>query len=63
MLWENLRAAIEGEDYETTEMYPSFAETAEAEGYPDVAAYFRQVGAYERKHRDRYRSALEGMGA
>lgn len=55
---ENLRSAISGEDYETTEMYPTFAETAETEGFPEIAQYFRAVGSYERQHRDAYRKAL-----
>lgn len=52
---DNLREAIAGEDYETTDMYPAMAETAETEGFPDIAHYFRAVGGYERQHRDRYR--------
>lgn len=55
----NLEAAAAGEDYETTEMYPSFAETAEAEGFPEIAAYFRAVGGFERQHRDEYRKASQ----
>lgn len=55
---ENLNTAAEGENYETVDMYPSFAETAEAEGYPDIASYFRAVGGFERKHRDEYKKAL-----
>ncbi|MHB1340687.1 MAG: ferritin family protein [Coriobacteriia bacterium] len=56
---ENLLAAMQGEDYETTEMYPSFAETAEIEGFPEIAQYFRAVGGYERQHREGYRKVLE----
>lgn len=51
----NLETAAVGEDYETVEMYPGFAETAEAEGYPEIASYFRAVGGFEKKHRDEYR--------
>lgn len=58
---DNLRAAIEGEDYETTDMYPSFADTADAEGYPEIAFYFRSVGRFEKQHRDQYRKALEEL--
>ena len=57
----NLRAAAEGETYECTEMYPSFAETAEAEGLDDLAQYFRRVGAYENEHRAEYLKALEEL--
>lgn len=55
---ENLNSAVEGENYETVDMYPTFAEAAEAEGYGDIASYFRAVGSYERKHRDAYKKAL-----
>lgn len=56
----NLAAAAEGEDYETVEMYPSFAETAEAEGFDDIAHYFRAVGGFEKQHRDDYRKVSDG---
>jgi len=55
---ENLRAAIEGEGYEFREMYPTFAEQAEAEGFPEVAFYFRRVGSFEGQHRAAYEAAL-----
>ncbi len=55
---ENLNTAAEGENYETVDMYPAFAEAAEAEGFPEIAFYFRSVGSYERKHRDAYKKAL-----
>jgi len=55
---ENLAAAAEGEDNEATEMYPGFAETAEAEGFDDVAFYFRSVGRFEGDHRAEYLAAL-----
>lgn len=55
---DNLRAAAEGENYETVDMYPTMAADAEAEGYADIASYFRAVGSYERKHRDEYKKAL-----
>ena len=38
---ENLAAAAEGENYEWTDMYAGFAKTAEAEGFPELAARFR----------------------
>lgn len=55
---ENLKAAMEGEGYEFREMYPSFAEQAEAEGFTEIAHYFRAVGGYEGKHRAGYEKAL-----
>lgn len=55
---ENLRAAMEGEGYEFSEMYPRFADEAEAEGFPEIAFYFRAVGRYEGAHRKKYEGAL-----
>lgn len=55
---ENLKAAAAGEAYEFTEMYPSFAETADAEGLPEIAQYFRRVGGFEGAHRSAYEKAL-----
>ncbi|MRS11832.1 MAG: rubrerythrin [Actinobacteria bacterium] len=54
---ENLATAYDGEEYETAEMYPSFAETAEEEGYPEIAQYLRAVGGFERQHRDGFKKA------
>lgn len=56
----NLEAAAAGEDYETSEMYPKFAEQAEADGHPEIAMYFRSLARFEAAHRDEYRKALEG---
>lgn len=58
---DNLRSAIEGEAYEFREMYPAFAEQAEAEGHSDVAYFFRSVGGFEDKHHRAYEKALEGL--
>lgn len=55
----NLKEAIAGEHYETTEMYPSFAEAAEAEGNTVAAVLFRQIAKIEARHRDRYKKLLE----
>lgn len=54
----NLAASAQGEDNEATDMYPSFAEIAEAEGFADIAYYFRAVGRYEGEHREGYRDAI-----
>lgn len=58
---DNVATAAGGEDYECTDMYPGFAETAEAEGFSDIAFYFRSVGRFEKEHRDEYRAALEDL--
>jgi rubrerythrin len=58
----NLEAAIGGEDYETTTMYPEFAKAAEEEGHPEIAQYFRMLAFYEKQHREQYKRALEKLG-
>ena len=57
----NLKAAAEGENYEWTDMYDSFAKTAEEEGFPELAARFRLVGAIEKHHEERYRALLHNI--
>ena len=54
----NLLAAAEGENHEWTDMYQSFAKTAEAEGFPELAAKFRAVADIEKHHEERYRALL-----
>jgi rubrerythrin len=51
---ENLKAAAAGEHYECTQMYPTFAETAEKEGFKDIAAFFRKITIAENHHKERY---------
>ena len=55
----NLKEAMEGENYETTEMYPAFAKEAEAEGNQEAAILFCQIAKVEAHHRDRYHKLLE----
>ena len=55
----NLKEAIEGEHYETIDMYPKFAQEAEEEGNKEAAALFRMVGKVEEQHRNRYKKILE----
>lgn len=55
----NLRAAMEGEHYETSDMYPRFAKDAEEEGNAKAAALFRQIAKVEKEHEERYRKLLE----
>ena len=54
----NLKDAIKGENYETTTMYPKFAEEAKAAGDKAVAERFAEVGLDEAKHRDEFKAAL-----
>ena len=58
---ENLKDAAAGENYEWTDMYDSFAKTAEEEGFPELAARFRLVGAIEKHHEERYRALLHNV--
>ncbi|HIE15191.1 TPA: rubrerythrin family protein [Candidatus Bathyarchaeota archaeon] len=57
----NLKAAISGENYEHTEMYPSFADVAEREGLPEIAARLRAIAKAEEHHEERYRRLLEAV--
>jgi rubrerythrin len=58
---ENLKDAAAGENYEWTDMYPSFARTAEEEGFSHIAALFKMVGAIEKEHEERYLKLLTNM--
>lgn len=56
---KNLKAAINGENYEHTEMYPEFAEIAESEGFPKIAARMRAIARAEEHHEERYKKLLK----
>jgi len=56
---ENLKAAISGENYEHTKMYPEFAETAEKEGFPKIATRMRSIAVAEQHHEQRYKKLLK----
>ena len=58
---ENLEAAANGENYEWTDMYAGFAEAAEKEGFPELAAKFRLVAEIEKHHEERYRALLKNI--
>ena len=60
---ENLAAAAEGENEEWTLLYPSFAETAMAEGFPKVAVAFKMIAKVEAEHEARYRTLLARVEA
>ncbi len=55
----NLRDAAAGENYEWTDMYAGFAETAEAEGFKEIASKFRLVAKIEQAHEERYLKLAE----
>ena len=58
---ENLLSAAEGENYEWTDMYATFAKEARAEGFEDIAKLFECVGAIEKEHEERYRKLLANV--
>ena len=58
---ENLAAAAQGENYEWTDMYERMAKEADEEGFHDLAAQFRVVGAIEKTHEERYRALLHNV--
>lgn len=58
---ENLAAAADGENYEWTDMYKEFADTADEEGFHELAEKFRLVAAIEKHHEERYRALLKNV--
>ena len=60
---DNLKDAADGANYEWTDMYKGFAETAEKEGFAELAKKFRAVADVEKRHEERYRSLLKNEDA
>jgi len=60
---DNLKAAIGGESYEFTEMYPGFIEQARAENNQKAEITFNYANKVEKVHHGLYRKALEGLEA
>ncbi len=58
---ENLADAANGENYEWTDMYATFAKQAREEGFEEIATKFEMVGAIERAHEERYRRLLKNI--
>ena len=58
---ENLLHAAEGENYEWTDMYDTFAREADEEGFHELAEQFRGVAAIEKHHEERYRALLHNV--
>lgn len=56
---DNLIDAANGENYEWTDMYKSFSETAKEEGFDDIAELFKMVGDIEKHHEERYLTLLK----
>ena len=57
----NLLDAAEGENYEWTDMYATFAKEAKEEGFDDIAYLFEEVGKIEKEHEERYRKLLANV--
>jgi rubrerythrin len=58
---ENLGAAADGEHEEWSDLYPSFAQIAEEEGFKNIATAFKAIAAAEKGHEERYRKLLESV--
>ena len=58
---ENLKAAADGENEEWTDLYPTFADVAEKEGFKDVAIAFRMIAKVEKAHEERYRKLYANL--
>ncbi len=57
----NLKYAAEGEKEEWSDLYPTFADTAEKEGYKDIALTFRLVAKVEKEHEKRFRKLYDNV--
>ena len=60
---ENLKAAIAGETYEYTDMYPGMAKTARDESLDEIADWFETLAKAERSHANRFQKALDNLDA
>ncbi len=57
----NLKAAVAGETYEYTQMYPGFARTAREEGFDEIAEWFETLARAERSHAGRFQKGLDTL--
>lgn len=60
---ENLKDSAAGENYEHTEMYPGFAQTAIKEGFNEIAGVFTAIAVAEKQHEKRYLALMENINA
>jgi rubrerythrin len=58
---DNLKAAIEGETHEYTDMYPGMAKKAREEGFDEIADWFETLAKAERSHANRFQQALDNL--
>lgn len=57
----NLKASIEGETHEYTDMYPGMAKTAREEGFPEIADWFETLAKAEKSHAGRFAQMLKSI--
>ena len=60
---KNLKAAVAGETYEYTQMYPGFAKTARDEGHAEIAEWFETLAKAEKSHAGRFAKGLQQVVA
>ena len=58
---DNLKASIEGETHEYTDMYPGMAKTARDEGFDEIADWFETLAKAEKSHAGRFQKALDSL--
>jgi len=58
---DNLKAAVAGETYEYTEMYPGFAATAREEGFDEIAEWFETLARAEKSHAGKFQETLDSL--
>ena len=57
----NLKAAVAGETYEYTQMYPGMAKTARGVSFAEIAEWFETLAKAEKSHAGRFQKALDGL--
>ncbi len=57
----NLKAAVAGETYEYTEMYPGFAKAAREEGHDEIAEWFETLARAEKSHAGKFQTTLNSL--
>lgn len=58
---DNLKAAVQGETYEYSEMYPGFAKTARDEGFAEISEWFETLAKAEKSHAGRFEKGLKEL--
>ncbi|EJX02186.1 rubrerythrin [gut metagenome] len=58
---DNLQAAVAGEHEEWSLDYPKFADVADVEGFPEIAAMYRAIAVAEKGHEERYRAFVKNI--